>query len=169
MAPPIIVVTGVSGSGKSTVATLLARSLGLPFCEGDALHPPANVAKMAAGTPLDDRDRAPWLARVHDWMRAHPAGGVVSCSALRRRYRDRLSEGLEPPPAFVLLDPPREVLARRLAARQGHFMPASLLDSQLATLERPAADEPVRRLEGDDPVTVNVDAVIGWLDRGQKR
>lgn len=163
---PLVVVMGVSGSGKSTVAIALARRLGLPFCEGDDLHPPANVAKMQAGQPLDDADRAPWLAALNDWMQAHRGGGVVSCSALRRRYRDRLREGLEPPPAFVLLDPPRAVLERRAAARPGHFMPASLLDSQLATLEQPDADEHALRLEGDEPAEVMVEKVIDWIAAG---
>lgn len=160
---PLVVVMGVSGSGKSTVAIELARRLGVPFCEGDDLHPPANVAKMKAGHPLDDTDRAPWLAALNAWMRAHRRGGVVSCSALRRLYRDRLREGLEPAPAFVLLDPPRAVLERRMAARRGHFMPASLLDSQLATLERPEADEHALRLEGDEETGAMVDTVLAWL------
>jgi len=99
-------------------------------------------------------------------MRAHRGGGVVSCSALRRRYRDRLRQDLEPPPAFVLLDPPRAVLERRMAARRGHFMPASLLDSQLATLERPEADEQALRLEGDEPAGVMVESVLDWLAVG---
>lgn len=160
---PLVVVMGVSGSGKSTVAIELARRLGVPFCEGDDLHPPANVAKMKAGEPLDDADRAPWLAALNDWMHAHREGGVVSCSALRRRYRDRLREGLEPPPAFVLLDPPRAVLERRMAARRDHFMPASLLDSQLATLERPEADEQALRLEGDEETGAMMNTVLAWL------
>ncbi|MBA2934917.1 gluconokinase [Sphingomonas sp. CGMCC 1.13654] len=157
---------GVSGSGKSTVAMVLARRLGIPFCEGDDLHPPANVAKMRAGQPLDDTDRAPWLAALNDWMHAHRDGGVVSCSALRRRYRDRLRQGLEPPPAFVLLDPPRAVLERRMAARREHFMPASLLDSQLATLELPEADEHALRLEGDGPAGAMVKTTLDWLAIG---
>jgi gluconokinase len=167
--PLVVVIMGVSGSGKSTVAALLADRLGVPFCEGDALHPPANIAKMAAGHPLDDADRAPWLDSVHAWMGEHRDGGVVSCSALKRRYRDRLREGLRPPPAFVLLDPPRAVLERRLAARHGHFMPADLIGSQLDTLERPLADEHALRLEGDEPPSIHVDEVLGWLAQDQKR
>jgi gluconokinase len=154
---------GVSGSGKSTVARALAECLGVPFCEGDDVHPPANVAKMKAGQPLDDTDRAPWLAALNAWMYAHRSGGVVSCSALRRRYRDRLRDGLEPPPAFVLLDPPREVLEQRMAARQGHFMPGSLLDSQLATLERPDADENALMFDGNGPTGAMVEKVLDRL------
>jgi gluconokinase len=163
---PLVVVMGVSGSGKSTAARALAQRLGVPFCEGDDVHPPANVAKMQAGQPLDDADRAPWLAALNAWMQAHRDGGVVSCSALRRRYRDRLREGLAPPPAFVLLDPSRAVLERRMAARHGHFMPGSLLDSQLATLERPGADEGVLTLSGDGALDATVDTMLDWLAAG---
>jgi gluconokinase len=154
---------GVSGSGKSTVAIELARRLGVAFREGDDVHPPAKVAKMQAGQPLDDEDRAPWLAALNAWMRAHRDGGVVSCSALRRRYRDRLQEGLVPAPAFVLLDPPRAALEQRMAARSGHFMPVSLLDSQLATLERPETDEQALRLDGDDAVDATAGILLDWL------
>lgn len=132
---------GVAGSGKSTVGALLAARLGLPFVDGDALHPPANVAKMAAGIPLDDDDRAPWLDAVGD--RLASGGVVVACSALRRAYRDRLREAA-PAARFVLLHGTRELLAARLGARTDHFMPAALLDSQLATLELPTPGEEVR-------------------------
>ncbi len=128
---------GVSGSGKSTVGGLLAARLGVPFVEGDELHPPANLARMRAGIPLTDAERWPWLAAAGARLAA--TGGVLSCSALALRYRDRLRE-LVPGVRFAHLDVPRAELARRLAARRGHFMPASLLDSQLAALEplRPA-------------------------------
>ena len=150
IAPPVVLVLmGVSGSGKTTVARIIAERLRWPFEEGDALHPPANVAKMAAGHPLTDEDRAPWLAKVADWVDARlDAGesGVITCSALKRKYReliDRRGERVE----FVYLHGSRELIATRLATRQGHFMPSSLLDSQFATLEEPAADEPVIRVE----------------------
>ena len=161
--PSILVVMGVSGSGKSTLAATLAQHLGWPFCEGDDLHPPANVTKMRLGKPLDDSDRAPWLSEINAWMRRHRDGGIVSCSALRRRYRDRLREGLEPSPAFVLVDPPRAVLERRLAARRGHFMPASLLNSQLATLEMPSPDECALRIEGDPTPDAALATTLAWL------
>lgn len=128
---------GVSGSGKTTVGTLLAERIGVAFEDADDLHPQANVTKMAAGHPLTDEDRAPWLEAVAGWLHEHP-DGVIACSALRRRYRDVLRG---PDVLFALLDGPREVLESRVDHRQGHFMPASLLDSQLATLERPDADE----------------------------
>ncbi len=130
---------GVSGAGKSVVGARLAAALGAPFCEGDALHLPENVARMRAGVALTDADRAPWLDRVAGWLAEHP-GGVASCSALKRSYRDRLRQAA-PDACFVLLDLPEAELAERLANRPAHFMPAALLSSQLATLERPEADE----------------------------
>lgn len=139
-AVPRVVVMGVSGSGKSTVGWLLARRLDVAFVDADGLHPPANVAKMTAGEPLTDADRLPWLRAVAAELAAAPAGAVVACSALRRRYRDVLRDGA-PGVTFVHLDGSRDVLAARLAARLDHFMPASLLDSQLATLEPLDADE----------------------------
>jgi gluconokinase len=138
---PVIVVMGVSGSGKSTVGGLLAERLGVPYAEADDFHPAANIAKMSAGRPLDDADRAPWLDAIAGWIAGRgDRGGVVSCSALRRRYRDRL-RAAAPGLIFVHLDGPPELIASRLAARMRHFMPAGLLDSQLEALEPLAADE----------------------------
>ena len=133
-----VVVMGVSGSGKTTVGAALADAFGLRFVDGDALHPAANVAKMAAGIPLDDADRAPWLDAIGAVLAAGPV--VVACSALKRAYRDRL-RAAAPGLQLVFLDGDRALLASRMTARPGHFMPASLLDSQLATLERPEPDE----------------------------
>jgi len=133
-----VVVMGVSGSGKTTVGAALADALGLRFVDGDALHPVANVAKMAAGIPLDDADRAPWLDAIGAVLAAGPV--VVACSALKRAYRDRL-RAAAPGLQLVFLDGDPALLASRMTARPGHFMPASLLDSQLATLERPEPDE----------------------------
>ncbi|MCU1282846.1 MAG: gluconate kinase [bacterium] len=129
----IVVVMGVAGAGKSSVGSALAAALGWPFVEADDLHPPANVAKMGRGEPLDDDDRAPWLEAVAARLRGLQ-DGVVACSALRARYRDKLR--VRPDVRFVLLDVPAALLAERLARRQGHYMPASLLPSQLAALER---------------------------------
>jgi gluconokinase len=132
-----VVVMGVSGTGKSTIGVALADALGLPFVEGDDLHPAANVAKMAAGIPLTDTDRAPWLDLVAGAL-GRPV--VVTCSALKRRYRDRLRDAA-PDVAFVYLHGTAELLAARMEGRDGHFMPTALLESQLATLEVPAPDE----------------------------
>ena len=156
----IVVVAGVSGSGKTTVGSLLASRLGWPFEDGDALHPPANVAKMHAGIPLTDEDRKPWLAAVGDWMdRRIAAGGsaVVACSALKRSYREFLLDG-RPAVRPVLLTADPDVLAGRLTARHGHFFPAQLLQSQLALLELPGPGEPaiVVPATGDPAAVVEV-------------
>jgi gluconokinase len=140
---PLVVVMGVSASGKSTVGAELADELGVPFVDGDDLHPVANIAKMAAGHPLDDADRMPWLDIVGARLAAaeHQGGLVVACSALKRAYRDRI-RAAAPGVVFVHLSGDPETLARRASERTGHFMPPSLLRSQLATLEPLAADEP---------------------------
>lgn len=135
-----VVVMGVSGSGKSTVGAALARCLRVPFVDADTLHPAANVAKMAAGDPLDDEDRYPWLDAVGEWLAAHRDGGVASCSALKRTYRDQLRAHC-PGVEFLHLSGSAELIADRLAARTDHFMPAALLRSQLDTLEALGPDE----------------------------
>lgn len=162
----VIVLMGVSGSGKTTVGEKLAERLHLDFQEGDDFHPASNIAKMRAGVPLDDADREPWLAALAGWIgREIAAGrsGVLSCSALRRAYRDRLRSAGGEHLRFVLLDPGEAVLRARLAERQGHFMPASLLSSQLATLERPTPDEQALVVSGDRSTAASVDAVVDWL------
>jgi gluconokinase len=145
---------GVSGAGKSTVGAALAQRLGVPFMDADALHPPANVAKMAAGEPLDDDDRYPWLETVGEWLAGHPAG-VVSCSALKRQYRDQLRAAC-PRVEFLHLSGSAEMIGRRLAGRPAHFMPAALLRSQFETLEPLGAAEP----GGTIDVGHSVDAII---------
>lgn len=139
----IVVVAGVSGSGKTTVGTLVAARLGWPFTDGDLLHPAANIAKMAAGVPLTDEDRRPWLLAVGRWMDgqiARQESGLIACSALKRRYRDQL---LVPRPAarMAFLEIGQDVAARRLAGRSGHFFKPGMLGSQFADLELPGPDE----------------------------
>ena len=160
--PPRVVVMGVSGVGKSVVGALLAERLEVPYADGDDLHPEANRNAMRAGRPLTDEQRAPWLHAVGDWLRAHEgSGGVVSCSALRRRYRDLLV-GAAPRLLFLHLTGDPELVRRRMTGRD-HFMPLSLLGSQLRTLEPLAPDE--RHLEADiaaEPATI-VDEVLHRL------
>ncbi|SDI86838.1 gluconokinase/shikimate kinase [Frankineae bacterium MT45] len=139
--PLVLVIMGVSGSGKSTVAGILAGRLGWELAEGDDMHPPANVAKMAAGHPLEDEDRWPWLDTIADWIHQHEAQnrpGIITCSALKKRYRDRLRGDRV---IFILLAGGHDQIAARLTARHGHFMPSSLLQSQFETLEPPTPDE----------------------------
>ena len=139
----LYVVMGITGSGKSTVGAMLAHALGIGFVEGDDYHPPENVRRMAAGIPLTDADRADWLqalaARLRE-ARKSGAGLVVTCSALKRSYRDVL-RAAAPEVQFIYLEGSRALIAERVAERRGHFMPASLLDSQIATLEEPGSDE----------------------------
>jgi len=152
MRPAAIIVMGVSGSGKSTIGALLAEALGWPFADADGFHPAANVAKMAAGTPLTDEDRWPWLDAIAAHIGASRTAGqpvVVACSALRRAYRERLRAG-HIDLIFLHLAGAPAVIAERQAARQGHFMPPSLMASQFATLEDPATEA--------DAVTVSVSA-----------
>ncbi|MEO6826838.1 MAG: gluconokinase [Microbacteriaceae bacterium] len=165
--PLVLVVMGVSGGGKSTVAALLSRRLGWVLEEGDDLHPQANVDKMASGHPLNDQDRAPWLRKIADWVDERlDAGenGVITCSALKRAYRDvinRRGSGV----VFVYLSGTRETIAARLAARSGHYMPSILLDSQLADLQEPTADEPAIRAEVGRPPAVIADHIIKELSK----
>ena len=154
---------GVSGSGKSTLGAALAHALSVPFLEGDAFHPPENVARMAAGVALTDADREGWLRSLAEQLRRHDEKGVVlSCSALKRRYRDTLRSGA-PDMALIYLSGPPEVVAQRMAGRSGHYMPPSLLTSQLATLEPPQADEDAITLDIQrDPPALLGDA-LAWL------
>lgn len=143
MRPLGVVVMGVSGTGKSTVGRLLADRLGIPFADADDLHSAADIAKMSAGIPLTDEDRAPWLAAVGGWLRermAEETGGVIACSALRRRYRD-IVRAAATEVIFVHLIADRGELVARMSRRRGHYMPVSLVDSQLRTLEPLDADE----------------------------
>lgn len=163
--PPVLVVMGVTGTGKSTVAAMLTEHLGWELREGDALHPAENIAKMAAGTPLTDADRWPWLDQIAGWIEelaAEDAPGIVTCSALKRSYRDRLRR---PNVTFVHLAGDRVTLVARLATRRGHFMPPSLLDSQLATLEVPGPDENVITIGLSDSTAQEVTEILSKLGR----
>ncbi|MFC6886575.1 gluconokinase [Actinomadura yumaensis] len=158
-APTVLLVTGVSGSGKSTVGRLLAERLGWDFADADDFHPPANIAKMRAGTALTDADRGPWLDAISAWIAGRLAEGrpgVVTSSALKRAYRDRLTAGRVPGVHVVFLDGDRDLIAARMRARKGHFFKPGLLDSQFRDLERPAADEPVLHV----PVTGAPDEIV---------
>jgi gluconokinase len=153
-APCALIVMGVSGSGKTTIASRLAARLGWTFEDGDRFHPASNVAKMAAGHPLTDEDRWPWLQAIADEIDAVCQRGghvVIACSALKRTYRDLLVHGRSDV-RLIFLDGTQAVIADRLARRKGHFMPPGLLDSQFKTLELPKSDE--------NPVTVSIDAPV---------
>jgi gluconokinase len=161
----IVIVMGVSGSGKSHLANQLARATGWAYAEGDDYHSTANKAKMHAGIPLTDDDRAPWLDALHQILLGwHRSGqpGILTCSALKADYRERLTAGL-PEARFLWLDPPRSVLADRLSHRVGHFMSPELLDSQLATLEAPASDGKTLRLDGSGGIEDEVAKSLAFL------
>lgn len=149
--PAVVVVMGVASSGKTSLGERLAERLGWPFRDADSFHPPENVAKMAGGTPLNDDDRKPWLAAIAAWiddLRAKGEHGIVTCSALKRAYR-QVIVGDRPDVALVYLKGSRELIGRRMAARQHHFMPPALLDSQFAALEEPG--------DGEKPLVVSVE------------
>jgi carbohydrate kinase (thermoresistant glucokinase family) len=160
--PVVLVIMGVSGAGKSTIAALLAERLGWTFEEGDSLHPTANVEKMAAGVPLTDDDRWPWLAKIADWIDGRldtGENGIITCSALKRSYRNvlnRRGSGVE----FVYLALDRADLEERVEHREGHFMPAALLDSQLDTLEPPTTTEPAIQVDAGTDSRLVVDRIL---------
>jgi len=160
-----IVVMGVSGCGKTVVGEGLATRLGAVYVEGDRLHPPENVARMASGQPLTDENRASWLDMIGERIAAENAkgqGAVAGCSALKRGYRDRLRQ-FAPGLVFVYLDIDKETARRRVASRKGHFMPASLIDSQFAILEEPGVDETAMTLDATLRPESLIDAAVAWL------
>jgi len=162
----IVIVMGVSGSGKSYLASKLAEATGWPFAEGDEYHSESNKALMSAGIPLTDAERIPWLDALHQvllrWQQEHRSG-ILACSALKAAYRERLTANLENV-RFVWLDPPRSLLEERMRSRPGHFMPPALLDSQLATLENPTGQAPTLRLDGSEPIDQAIQTILDWLD-----
>jgi gluconokinase len=162
-----VAVMGVSGSGKTTLGQAIAAELGLAFVDGDDLHPPANVAKMAAGTPLTDDDRWPWLDRVGATLAdgaAHPGGVVVACSALRRVYRDRIRAAAGTGLRFVFLRADESEMVARVTARPDHYMPPTLVHSQFTTLEAPdSAEVDVLTLPAMGPVDGKAEAAVAWL------
>jgi gluconokinase len=161
----ILIVAGVSGTGKTTIGTLVAKLLGWPFTDGDSFHSEANIAKMRAGIPLTDADRQPWLRAMDDWMDSRIAAGqsaVISCSALKRAYRDELLAG-RPAATMVFLEVDRDVLAQRLISRPGHFFHEELLDSQFAALEPPVNEERVLTVLEDGDATHTMAEIIALL------
>jgi carbohydrate kinase (thermoresistant glucokinase family) len=165
--PPVLVVMGVSGAGKSTVGREVAARLDWAFQEGDDLHPAANVAKMRSGRPLDDADREPWLAAIAAWIDRQAAAwapAVIACSALKRRYRQVLTNG-RPFARIVYVEGQRELIRARLEARKGHYFPPALLDSQFADLEPPGPDEHPIVVEAVWPIETQVGEIVAALAR----
>ena len=162
-----VIIMGVSGCGKTTAGEALARHYGVPYIEGDALHPAENVAKMAGGTPLSDDDRWPWLEKIGAALKAHPGGTVATCSSLKKIYRNRLRKTSGGGLRFVFLKCSREVLEERMRARKGHFMPPSLLASQLAALEDPGGEAGVVTVNGDAGHGGIMREIIGGLEAGR--
>ena len=162
-----VVVMGVAGSGKTTVGKRLAERLGVPFVDGDELHSPAARAKMASGQALEDADRWPWLDRIAAKLAdpAAPRGWVVACSALKRAYRDRLRAGAGAALRFVYLDADPDLMRARVAGRRGHYMPASLVDSQFATLEPPVGEKDVVAIGADADLDSAIPKLIAKLER----
>lgn len=158
-----IVVMGVSGSGKTTVGDQLAERLGLPYHDGDDLHPQSNIDKMAEGIPLSDEDRWPWLELVGQWLAEHPEGGIIGCSALKRSYRDAI-RAAAPDAVFVHVHGDFDLLRARMDDRPGHFMPASLLESQMDTLELLEDDEVGKTFDVQAPVDEITAAAAEWLE-----
>lgn len=167
--PCLLVVMGVSGCGKSTVAKRLQQQLGWPFQEGDALHPKANIIKMSSGISLSDEDRTPWLVKCHEWLQKceqeQHGKGILTCSALKRKYRDILKGGIKSPFYFVYLTIDQKILLQRIEHRQGHFMPPSLLSSQLETLEPPQQDESFISIDMSHSVEKAVQDIIAYLEK----
>ncbi|MCA1441460.1 gluconokinase [Ensifer sp. IC4062] len=163
--PGSIIVMGVSGSGKSSVGERIAKAYGYPFIEGDALHPPENIKKMSEGIPLTDDDRWPWLTAIGRTLSDSTGPAVVACSALKLSYRQKLRDSAPAVLAFVHLHGSEAVLAERMQHRTGHFMPASLLKTQLATLEDPTGEANTVAIDIDQPLDAIVDEALAALGK----
>ncbi|WP_419913773.1 gluconokinase [Hoeflea sp.] len=161
----LYVVMGVAGSGKSSIGIAVAAKLGATYLDGDDFHPPSNIEKMSRGEALTDEDRWPWLKTVAREMTARPGTVFAGCSALRRIYRDTIADVAGEPVTFVFLDGTRDLIAERMKAREGHFMPVSLLDSQFAALERPQPDERAIVVDISTDLTQVVDDICAQIER----
>lgn len=164
-----LVIMGVSGCGKSTVGAALAKALDATYIDGDDLHTPENIAKMSTGTPLLDTDRWPWLDRVGDALAHRQKTTIIGCSALKRVYRDRIRAKVKVPVLFIHLSGTREEIARRMRNRSGHFMPASLLDSQFAALEEPRSDEYAVTVAINQPLTKILQELIAIVEKPEPK
>ena len=164
---PSLVVMGVAGCGKSSLGQACADALGWPLLEGDEFHPPENVAKMRAGVALTDADREGWLNRLGQLLQDEPGGAVLTCSALRQRYRDHL-RGFVPGLRFAFLQLDQTTAYARVASRPGHLFPPSLVASQFATLEAPTGEAGVLTLDATRPLETLRDEVVGWMRNGPK-
>jgi gluconokinase len=164
----VLIAMGVSGSGKTTFGEAIAKRQGIAFFDGDDLHSPEARAKMTAGIPLTDEDRAPWLDRIGKLLAdkaAHPEGAVVACSALKRAYRDRLRAIVGPSLRFLFLKGDKALMRARVAGRKGHYMPASLIDSQFAALESPEGEADVVTIPADADLSRDLDGIVARLSR----
>jgi gluconokinase len=161
------VIMGVSGCGKSSVGAALGEKLGVPYIDGDDLHPASNIAKMSKGLPLNDDDRWPWLAKVGETLAASTGCAIIGCSALKRIYRDKIRDAVAEPVLFIHLAGSREVIGARMGKRAGHFMPGSLLDSQFATLEPPQSDELALTVNIDQSLEGIISAILAALEEAK--
>ncbi len=161
--PLKLIVMGVAGAGKSTVGAAVAKALGAAYFDGDDLHPRANIQKMSEGIPLDDEDRAPWLRKVGETLAQASEPTLVGCSALKRRYRDLIRELAGERTLFLFLSGSREIIKDRMARREGHYMPLSLLDSQFRDLEPPESDENAIVVDIDQPLDRLLDEIVAIL------
>lgn len=163
-----IVLMGVAGCGKTSVGIAVAQALGASYTDGDDLHPQANVAKMSSGQPLTDEDRWPWLSLVGEQLRTGAGITIIGCSALKRSYREQITEEAQGPVLFLFLDGSQELISQRMSARSGHFMPPALLQSQFETLEPPRRDEYAARISIGQPIEQIVREAVRIIEGGKR-